>query len=145
MPTIQNKRSLTFCGAWTAYGFHEDGFSSGIRVAATYLSARPPFVIKDAERLIPSSLADTLLEGSLSALDLIRRIAESPFALIMMFAVAIIMVMENLLQMIGGGAAGETQQISADRLEVVRAVRRNWEASAGIVGPSGTGKRVKFA
>ncbi|PWN37801.1 FAD/NAD(P)-binding domain-containing protein [Meira miltonrushii] len=38
-----------FAGAWTNYGFHEDGFSSGLR-AAYALGATPPFEIKDAER-----------------------------------------------------------------------------------------------
>ncbi|KAJ6441781.1 MFS transporter [Purpureocillium lavendulum] len=28
---IQNKRGISYAGAWTKYGFHEDGFSSGLR------------------------------------------------------------------------------------------------------------------
>lgn len=30
---IQGKRNMWFCGAWTKYGFHEDGLSSAIKVA----------------------------------------------------------------------------------------------------------------
>lgn len=35
-----------FCGAWTNYGFHEDGFTSGLRVAEA-LEAECPFPIQD--------------------------------------------------------------------------------------------------
>ena len=30
---IQGVNRAWFCGAWTAYGFHEDGLASGVRVA----------------------------------------------------------------------------------------------------------------
>jgi predicted NAD/FAD-binding protein len=33
LPTIQGRRSLWFCGAWTRYGFHEDGIWSAEKVA----------------------------------------------------------------------------------------------------------------
>lgn len=32
LPEIQNRRGLWFAGAWTQYGFHEDGLKSGLRV-----------------------------------------------------------------------------------------------------------------
>ena len=37
---IQGQRHSWFCGAWTGYGFHEDGLKSGLAVAADVL-ARP--------------------------------------------------------------------------------------------------------
>ncbi len=33
LPTIQGKDRYHFCGAWTRYGFHEDGLASAVRVA----------------------------------------------------------------------------------------------------------------
>jgi predicted NAD/FAD-binding protein len=48
LPLIQNTRGISYCGAWTNYGFHEDGFSSGIKVAQDHLGARLPFNFKDS-------------------------------------------------------------------------------------------------
>jgi predicted NAD/FAD-binding protein len=41
---IQGKRGTWFCGAWTRYGFHEDGLMSGIAVARG-LGVEPPWTI----------------------------------------------------------------------------------------------------
>jgi predicted NAD/FAD-binding protein len=38
-----------FAGAWTRYGFHEDGFASGLRAAAALPGVAPPFAIADAD------------------------------------------------------------------------------------------------
>lgn len=48
LPQIQNKRGITFAGAWIGYGFHEDGFTSGLR-AAVGLGAEVPWVMRDAK------------------------------------------------------------------------------------------------
>jgi predicted NAD/FAD-binding protein len=34
LPSIQGRASTWFCGAWTRYGFHEDGLMSGLAVSA---------------------------------------------------------------------------------------------------------------
>ncbi|RDA83514.1 hypothetical protein CP532_2671 [Ophiocordyceps camponoti-leonardi (nom. inval.)] len=45
---IQNKRGISYAGAWTKYGFHEDGFTSGLFVAQQHLGARLPFELRDS-------------------------------------------------------------------------------------------------
>lgn len=45
---IQNTRGISYAGAWTKYGFHEDGFSSGLYVAQEHLGAKLPFEFKDS-------------------------------------------------------------------------------------------------
>ena len=47
LPRIQNTRGISYAGAWTKYGFHEDGFSSGLR-AAVELGATLPFAFVDS-------------------------------------------------------------------------------------------------
>jgi predicted NAD/FAD-binding protein len=50
LPMIQGARRTWFCGAWTRYGFHEDGLVSGLE-AAERLGALVPWRV--AERRLP--------------------------------------------------------------------------------------------
>ena len=36
LSSIQGRRGVWFAGAWTGYGFHEDGLKSALRVAADF-------------------------------------------------------------------------------------------------------------
>lgn len=48
LPRIQNTRGISYAGAWTKYGFHEDGFSSGLKVAIEHLDAKLPWEFVDS-------------------------------------------------------------------------------------------------
>jgi len=39
LPKIQGVNNSYFCGAWTRYGFHEDGFQSGLNAANTLMDS----------------------------------------------------------------------------------------------------------
>ncbi|EST08618.1 hypothetical protein PSEUBRA_001692 [Kalmanozyma brasiliensis GHG001] len=51
--TLQGTRGAYFAGAWTNYGFHEDGFASGLRAAEAIDGVYLPSEVKDAERHVP--------------------------------------------------------------------------------------------
>jgi len=36
--SLQGQQHTYFCGAWTGYGFHEDGLKSGLHVARQLLA-----------------------------------------------------------------------------------------------------------
>jgi len=40
LPSLQGRGGVWFAGAWTGYGFHEDGLRSGVEVAAALLERR---------------------------------------------------------------------------------------------------------
>lgn len=48
LPEIQGNGGVWYCGAWTGYGFHEDGFGSGVDVGRK-LGGSVPWQVVDAK------------------------------------------------------------------------------------------------
>lgn len=54
---LQGQQGTYYCGAWMGYGFHEDGFRSGIEVASAISGVAPPWVQKwGRQAMIPKSV-----------------------------------------------------------------------------------------
>lgn len=114
-----------FAGAWTNYGFHEDGFSSGLR-AAYALGATPPFEIKDAERQTAVRHTFRITNATIQRLEGVRALISSslllvvaPFAIF--FAILLEFIANSLVYVIKG-----TNQRCAIRNEL-RRIRVSWE------------------
>jgi hypothetical protein len=55
---LQGENNTYFCGAWMGYGFHEDGFRSGIEVATNIAGVPVPWVKKyGQEAMMPAPSA----------------------------------------------------------------------------------------
>jgi predicted NAD/FAD-binding protein len=50
---MQGRNNCYFAGAWTGYGFHEDGLSSGLKVATALGAVLPWSTIGGAEDIEP--------------------------------------------------------------------------------------------
>jgi hypothetical protein len=51
MASIQNTRGISYAGGWMGYGFHEDGFTAGLRAVVDAIpDVEPPFEIQYADR-----------------------------------------------------------------------------------------------
>ena len=81
LPKIQNTRNISFAGAWTKYGFHEDGFTSGMRlVTSAPFNVKPPFPVKPATRSTDQSgFAVVSSKAVVGSLEVVRRNLETPW------------------------------------------------------------------
>jgi hypothetical protein len=124
LSTLQGWKGCRFAGAWSNYGFHEDGFTSGLR-AAHDLGAVLPFEVKSAERSLPSS--SKVSNWTLVAIEAVR-FQISPF-LAMLFApiyIALFLLLETLINAVVFLTTGGKKTRCAIRNEL-QSIRSSWE------------------
>lgn len=147
LKSLQGWKGVRFAGAWTNYGFHEDGFTSGLK-AASDLGAALPFEIQSAERALPSH--SSISNAILKLVEAVRFII-APYlgmALAPIFIV-LFLLLETVFNGISYLISGSNAR-SAFRNEV-RAVRASWERilpldwQHHLVEPTATPKKKKAA
>lgn len=103
LASLQGKEGAWFAGAWTNYGFHEDGFRSGLLAAEAVGECYLPFDIRDAEREIPKSkqVACRVVEG----IDGVgrMRVISWPVGVAFLFGLYALAVLEVMLVAVGAG------------------------------------------
>lgn len=118
LPRIQNTRGISYAGAWTKYGFHEDGFASAMRLVTSQpFNVKPPFPLKPANRSLPSpSSTETLARLVVSSLEQLRRAGEPVWRIISWIAILALVWLEQVLSIVGA---------EEGKLEVSR-LKRAW-------------------
>jgi hypothetical protein len=100
LPSVQNKRGISYVGAWTKYGFHEDGFSSSFKLLTeSPFKVKPPFEHKPAQRNLPKpGLVEGLGRGIVGGIERIRRAVESTgiFVIIGWVMVVVLLIVEKV-------------------------------------------------
>lgn len=96
LPRIQNRRGVSYAGAWTKNGTQEDGFSSGLSVAMEHLGARLPF----------ESVDYAYSRGRVPVLGLADHLARLIILIIHTFLVVPLDRISNYLSASGQKAAG---------------------------------------
>ncbi|KAK4688090.1 uncharacterized protein P7C73_g2028, partial [Tremellales sp. Uapishka_1] len=100
LPTIQNTRNISYGGAWTSYGFHEDGFTSGMRIATSApFNAVPPFPLKPATRKIHTpSVGEHIARLLVVGIDEIRKRSQGVFYWVAWVVVLVLVWVEQVFQ-----------------------------------------------
>ena len=100
LPSVQNKRGISYVGAWTKYGFHEDGFSSSFKLLVdSPFNVKPPFPLKEAQRKLPGAgVVEGLGRGLVGGLEKVRRAVEGTgiWVVVGWFMVVVLLIAENV-------------------------------------------------
>jgi hypothetical protein len=91
---------VTFAGAWTNYGFHEDGFTSGLKLAVDKFGAKIPFPVRPANRDIQK---EPVARSVVSAVEMLRAflVATPLWSLLTWIVLTMLNIMERALQSTG--------------------------------------------
>jgi hypothetical protein len=122
LPKIQNTRNISYAGAWTRYGFHEDGFTSGMRlVTSAPFHVTPPFPLRPATRSTNQSGVILMTSrGIVGSLERIRRRLEPAWQGVVWVVVFGFVWLEQVLSAV---------RLTELRDEVAR-IREGWAGNA---------------
>jgi hypothetical protein len=110
LPQIQNKRNISYVGAWTKYGFHEDGFSSSYKLLVDGpFGVRAPFPHKPAARVIKKPGVIVVGRGVVGGIERVRRAVESTgiWVVVGWWMVIVLVLTEKVSFALGNKKAGE--------------------------------------
>lgn len=100
LPSVQNKRGISYVGAWTKYGFHEDGFSSSFKLLTEApFNVKPPFEHRPAQRNLPKhGVVEGLGRSIVGGIERVRRTVESTgiFVAVGWFMVVVLLLVEKV-------------------------------------------------
>lgn len=119
LPSIQNTRGISYVGAWTKYGFHEDGFSSAFKLLINKpFGVRPPFPLKPASRTIsPPTTIEGVGRLLVNGIETLRRVVEGTgiWVIVGWWMILVLLVTEKLAFVAGFADVGQ----DAKRLRAV--------------------------
>lgn len=125
--------SATFSLTLDSNRQHEDGFASGLRVAAKYLDASPPFEIKHAERDLTSTSSDRAVATFLHYGESLRRALETPFLWLLLALVVAVTLLEGFMSAFGGAleavGQGSVEKRIGGAQSKLREVKKVWQGS----------------
>lgn len=141
---IQNTRGITYVGAWTKYGFHEDGFSSSLRTLTRYLEKPPvpPFEIKNATRPLPRTTV--LISPVLALMEAVRKVLGVPFGVVAGLVVLVLGVVVAVLRGLEGAGGGGFVAAVREEVETVRGWWVAEKKGEGEERVNGDGERKKI-
>lgn len=127
---FQGFEGIGFSGAWLNYGFHEDGFSTGLKSSVQF-GATSPFEIKNAERELPNFFELLLQSIVIRVCDLVRRwIAFFTMPMILIPLIFFSLWIEFGVTVVQG-LIGQIRSLNGFK-ELVMERRAIWEDSLGL-------------
>jgi predicted NAD/FAD-binding protein len=127
---IQNTRGISYAGAWTRNGFHEDGFSSGLAVARDHLDAKLPFKFVDA-----ASSREHARKPRFSLFDYVIRVIVLLLQIVLAFVAAVGSTVEEETALVHAKIEGAKSRVTETKQVVRSGMRHVFRSGHGQQAP----------
>lgn len=111
LPGIQNTRGISYVGAWTKYGFHEDGFASAFKLLINApFNVKPPFPLRPAQRTINSpSIPEHCGRIVISLVEKVRRAVDASglWVIVSWLMILLLVITERGASALGAQSVGK--------------------------------------